>query len=128
MVFIAVKQLEQKLQKQEKVDIYGIYFDFASADLQAESDQKLDEIAAVMKANPNWKLNVGGHTDNIGGDASNMQLSKQRADAVKQALVTRYNISADRLATAGYGASRPVESNDTMEGRARNRRVELSRM
>src|SRR5579871_790132 len=123
----AAKQLEQKLAQQEKVRIYGIYFDFASAEIKPQSKPTLDEIAAVMNAHPDWKLNVGGHTDNIGGDAFNMQLSQQRADAVKQALVTQYKISAERLATAGYGASSPVETNDTMEGRARNRRVELSK-
>jgi outer membrane protein OmpA-like peptidoglycan-associated protein len=123
----AAKQLEQKLEQQEKVRIYGIYFDFASAEIKPQSKDVLDEIAAVMNAHPDWKLSVAGHTDNIGGDAFNMQLSQQRADAVKQALVTQYKISPERLTTAGYGASSPVETNDTMEGRARNRRVELSK-
>jgi len=123
----AAKQLEQKLEQQEKVRIYGIYFDFASAEIKPQSKPTLDEIAEVMNAHPDWKLNVGGHTDNIGGDAFNMQLSQQRADAVKNALVTQYKIAPERLTTAGYGASSPVEPNDTMEGRARNRRVELSK-
>jgi OOP family OmpA-OmpF porin len=70
---------------------------------------------------------VDGHTDNIGGDTFNLDLSQRRAAAVKQALATRYHIGPDRLSTAGFGATRPVESNDTMEGRARNRRVELVR-
>ncbi|HEX4179012.1 MAG TPA: OmpA family protein, partial [Rhizomicrobium sp.] len=70
---------------------------------------------------------VEGHTDNIGGDTYNLDLSKRRAAAVKNALVTRYHITADRLSTNGYGSSRPVETNDTLEGRARNRRVELTR-
>ena len=121
------KELEQKLEQQEKVRIYGIYFDFASAQIKPQSKPTLDEIAAVMNAHPDWKLNVGGHTDNIGGDSFNLQLSQQRAEAVKAALVSQYGISTDRLMTAGYGASSPVETNDTMEGRARNRRVELSK-
>jgi len=121
------KQLEQKLGQQEKVRIYGIYFDFASAEIKPQSKPTLDEIAEVMAAHPDWKLNVAGHTDNIGGDAFNLQLSQQRAEAVKTALVAQYKISADRLTTGGYGASSPVETNDTMEGRARNRRVELSK-
>ncbi len=121
------KELEQKLEQQEKVRIYGIYFDFASAQIKPQSKPTLDEIAAVMNAHPDWKLNVGGHTDNVGGDAFNLQLSQQRAEAVKATLVSQYGISADRLMTAGYGASSPVETNDTMEGRARNRRVELSK-
>ncbi len=121
------KELEQKLEQQEKVRIYGIYFDFASAQIKPQSKPTLDEIAAVMNAHPDWKLNVGGHTDNIGGDAFNQQLSQQRAESVKATLVSQYGISAERLMTAGYGASSPVETNDTMEGRARNRRVELSK-
>jgi outer membrane protein OmpA-like peptidoglycan-associated protein len=63
----------------------------------------------------------------VGGDSYNLDLSKRRAAAVKQALVGQYNITADRLLTGGFGASRPVETNDTLEGRARNRRVELVR-
>jgi outer membrane protein OmpA-like peptidoglycan-associated protein len=123
----AAKQLEEKLANQEKVQIYGIYFDFASAKIKPQSKPTLDEIADVMKTNPDWKLNVDGHTDNIGGDAFNLDLSQKRAAAVKSVLVEQYHIAPERLTTAGYGASRPVESNDTMEGRARNRRVELSR-
>jgi outer membrane protein OmpA-like peptidoglycan-associated protein len=80
-----------------------------------------------MTDNPDWKLTVEGHTDNIGGDPYNLDLSKRRAAAVKEALVTRFHIAPDRLANDGYGASRPVETNDTLEGRARNRRVELTR-
>jgi OOP family OmpA-OmpF porin len=80
-----------------------------------------------MKLHPDWKLNVAGHTDNVGGDAFNLDLSKKRSAAVKEALVSQYRISADRLITAGYGASSPVETNETLEGRARNRRVELSK-
>ncbi len=80
-----------------------------------------------MTDNPDWKLRVDGHTDNIGGDAHNLDLSKRRAASVKSALVERYHISADRLTTNGFGASSPIDRNDTLEGRARNRRVELSR-
>ena len=77
--------------------------------------------------NPAWKLSVEGHTDNVGGDAYNLDLSNRRAAAVKQALVERLQVAADRLTTTGFGASRPRETNDTLEGRARNRRVELVR-
>jgi outer membrane protein OmpA-like peptidoglycan-associated protein len=121
------KDLEQKLEKKEKVQIYGIYFDFASARIKPESKPTLDEIAGVMKAHPDWKLNVDGHTDNVGTDDTNLQLSRQRAASVKDTLVNDYHLAVERLDTSGYGASRPVETNTTMEGRARNRRVELSR-
>jgi len=120
-------KMEQDLEEKKKVEIYGIYFDFASDRLKPESTPVLDEIAQVMEKHPDWKLSVGGHTDNIGGDAYNLDLSKRRAAAVKQALVTRYHIAPDRLTTDGYGASHPVDTNDTLEGRARNRRVELMR-
>ncbi len=87
----------------------------------------LKEIADVMAKNPAWKLSVEGHTDNIGGAASNQDLSARRAAAVRQALVGGHHVAADRLTPAGFGASRPKETNDTLEGRARNRRVELVR-
>ncbi len=119
--------LEQQLTQQKRAVTYGIYFDFAKATLKPESEPVLKEIAQAMKDNPDWKLTVEGHTDNIGGDAYNLDLSKRRALAVKEALVAQYNIAPDRLANDGFGASRPVESNDTLEGRARNRRVELVR-
>jgi len=121
------RQLEQKLQEQQKVQIYGIYFDFASAQIKPESKPTLDEIAEVMKLHPDWKLNVAGHTDNVGGDAFNLELSRKRSAAVKEALISRYKVAPEHLITSGYGASSPVETNETMEGRARNRRVELSK-
>ena len=120
-------QLEQQLAVDKKVDVYGIYFDFASDRLRPESAPVLAEIAGVLVKNSNWKLNINGHTDNVGGDASNLTLSRLRAAAVKSALVERYQIAADRLSTGGFGASQPQAKNDTPEGRARNRRVELIR-
>lgn len=123
----APDKLEQDLQGKKKVEIYGIYFNFGSDQLKAESTPVLEEIARVMQAHPEWKLSVSGHTDNIGGDVYNLDLSKRRTAAVKQALVTQYSIAPERLATDGYGASRPVDTNETLEGRARNRRVELVR-
>jgi outer membrane protein OmpA-like peptidoglycan-associated protein len=119
--------IEQQLKEKKKVDIYGIYFDFASDHLKPESTPVLDEIAGVLKDNPEWKLTVSGHTDNVGGDPYNLDLSQRRAAAVKLALVTRYHITPERLSTDGFGATRPVDTNDTLSGRARNRRVELTR-
>jgi outer membrane protein OmpA-like peptidoglycan-associated protein len=121
------QQIAQQLATSGRAQIYGIYFDFASDALRPESDAVLKEISQVLGEHPDWKLGVEGHTDNIGGDAFNLDLSQRRAAAVKQALVTRYHIAAERLSPAGFGAARPVESNNTMEGRARNRRVELVR-
>jgi outer membrane protein OmpA-like peptidoglycan-associated protein len=120
-------QIEQQLAEKKPVQIYGIYFDFASAIVRPESEVVLSEIADILQRKPDWTLNVDGHTDNIGGVAFNQQLSEQRAAAVKDALVTRYHIAPNRLLTRGYGLTRPVENNDTLAGRARNRRVELIR-
>lgn len=119
--------IEQSLAKTGRVDVYGIYFSFNSDKIRPESEGVLKEIADVMQKHPDWKLNVGGHTDNIGGNAFNMDLSNRRAAAVKKALVERYHISPARLATAGHGASQPKATNATLEGRALNRRVELIR-
>lgn len=120
-------QMEQTLAEKKPVEIYGIYFDFNSAVIKPESETVLKQIADVMQRNPEWKLSVGGHTDNIGDGSFNAGLSQRRAAAVKSALVTRYGIAADRLSTSGYGASQPIADNKTLEGRARNRRVELQR-
>src|ERR1700688_1119810 len=123
----APNAIEQQLKEKKKVDIYAIYFDFASDHLKPESTPVLEEIAGVLKDNPDWNLTVNGHTDNVGGDPYNLDLSKRRAAAVKQALITQYHITPERLSTDGFGASRPVDTNDTLAGRARNRRVELTR-
>ena len=121
-------QLEQQLEKNRRADVYSIYFSFNSDAIRDESEPTLKEIAAVMRKHPDWKLTVNGHTDNVAGDAYNLALSQRRSAAVKNALVTRYKIDPARLGTAGYGKSQPKETNDTIEGRARNRRVELVRM
>src|SRR5262249_51059941 len=104
-----------------------IYFDFNSDALREESEPTLQEIAEIMRRHPDWKLSIAGHTDSIGGDTPNTDLSKRRSAAVKNALVSRIGVNTGRLTTTGYGRSRPVDTNDTAEGRARNRRVELMR-
>lgn len=119
--------IEQTLANKKPVEIYGIYFDFNSSTIKPESQAVLQQISGIMQKNPTWKLSIAGHTDNIGDNSFNQGLSERRAAAVKDALVTQYKIGADRLTTSGFGASRPIETNATMEGRARNRRVELQR-
>jgi outer membrane protein OmpA-like peptidoglycan-associated protein len=121
------KSMEAKLAEKEPVEIYGIYFDFNSAVIKPESEVVLKQISDVMHKNPAWKLSVAGHTDNIGGDDFNQKLSEARSAAVKKALVTEYKIAPERLTTSGFGASRPIADNAKVEGRARNRRVELQR-
>jgi outer membrane protein OmpA-like peptidoglycan-associated protein len=119
--------IEEKLKRASRVELHGIYFDFGKATIRPESEPVLRDIASALSRNPRWTLNIEGHTDNVGGDALNLDLSRRRADAVKQALVDRHRVSAASLTTAGVGASRPNASNDTLSGRARNRRVELVR-
>jgi len=122
------KGLEGRLRDNETVDVYGIYFDFNSDRIRKESEPVLQEIGDIMRRHPGWGLNINGHTDNIGGDgAANLDLSRRRSEAVKKALMTRFSIAADRFSSSGSGASSPKDTNDTPEGRARNRRVELSR-
>ena len=120
------KNMESALAARKPVDVYGIYFAYNSAEIRPQSDSTLDAIAAMMKRDPTWKLTVTGHTDNVGGAASNLALSQRRSASVKAALVAR-GIEAGRLATGGSGASAPKATNATLVGRAQNRRVELSR-
>jgi outer membrane protein OmpA-like peptidoglycan-associated protein len=118
--------LERELSENRRTALYGIYFDFNSATIKPQSQPVLREIVEVMKREPSWTLKVEGHTDNVGGDKKNLDLSARRAAAVKAALVA-LGVPANRLDTGGYGASVPRETNATLAGRARNRRVELSR-
>lgn len=103
----------------------GILFDTGKADVKPESAAALTQVAQMLTDHPAWKLYVVGHTDNVGGPASNMDLSKRRAEAVVQTLVTQYHVAAVRLGSFGAGPYAPVASNDTDEGRTQNRRVEI---
>jgi OmpA-OmpF porin, OOP family len=105
--------------------VYGIYFDSGKADIKAESDAAISQISELLKKTMALKLYVVGHTDNVGNIESNMKLSKDRADAVVNSLVTKYGIQSDRLKAFGVASLSPVATNDTEEGRAKNRRVEL---
>jgi outer membrane protein OmpA-like peptidoglycan-associated protein len=107
------------------MDIYGINFDFDKDVVLPSSAPTLSEIAALLRANPDLKLSIVGHTDGKGGADYNLGLSQRRAANVVRALTERYEIGANRLTSAGRGASAPVASNDTEDGRAKNRRVEL---
>jgi outer membrane protein OmpA-like peptidoglycan-associated protein len=118
---------ERTLAETGAVDIYSIHFTFGSDTIRDESESTLKEIAEVLRRHPDWKVLINGHTDGVGTPEDNVDLSKRRAAAVKTALVTRHAIDANRLATWGLGEAYPKAGNDTLEGRARNRRVELKR-
>jgi OmpA-OmpF porin, OOP family len=107
------------------VAVYGIYFDTDKSELKPESKPALEEIAKLLAQNPGFKLKVVGHTDMTGSLDANMKLSQARAEAVVQALVTRNGVAPSRLKGYGVGPLSPVATNDTDEGRAKNRRVEL---
>jgi outer membrane protein OmpA-like peptidoglycan-associated protein len=122
-----ILKLERALRDQRRAVVYDLFFDFNSEKVRAESEPTLREIAEVLRRNPDWALSIEGHTDNVASDQYNLELSSRRAAAVKAALGTRFGIAAARLTTAGFGESSPRDRNDTLEGRARNRRVELVR-
>lgn len=102
----------------------NIFFDFNKAELKDESKVELDKVVAFLKKNPSLRIEIGGHTDNVGGKAYNVQLSEKRAASVS-AYVTSHGISADRLTNKGYGDSLPVADNNSDAGRAQNRRTEF---
>jgi OmpA-OmpF porin, OOP family len=107
------------------VSIYGIYFDTGKSEIKPESDAAISEIAKLLKNNAALKLYVVGHTDSAGSFDSNMKLSKDRAEAVAKALTVKYGIASERLKSHGVASLSPVASNDTDDGKQKNRRVEL---
>jgi outer membrane protein OmpA-like peptidoglycan-associated protein len=107
------------------VSIYGIYFDTGKSEIKPESDAAISEIAKLLKNNGSLNVYVVGHTDNAGSFDSNMKLSKDRADAVSKILTDKYGIAAARLKPYGVSSLSPITSNDTEDGKAKNRRVEL---
>lgn len=127
ITFPVEKGIQKEIAKSGCAAVYGIYFDFNSAAVRPESEPALKEIADAIKSNPDWNLRIEGHTDNVGGDAYNLTLSNRRAAAAKQALSAQYHIDPGRVTSQGFGASRPKAPNDTPEGRALNRRVEVCR-
>jgi len=125
LVTVNAASLANDINRTGHASVYGIYFDTQKADVKPESDATLAEISKLLQQEGGLKLYVVGHTDNLGTLASNMDLSKRRGDAVVNVLTTKYNISAARLSAQGDGPTAPVASNDSEDGRAKNRRVEL---
>lgn len=120
-----VQDLElQPLQKGSRVVLNNIFFDFDKATLRRESQPELNRLVKMLRENPRLRLRIGGHTDNKGSDEYNQKLSENRAQAVVAYLVSK-GIAADRLEAKGYGESVPVATNETSEGRQRNRRTEF---
>lgn len=108
----------------KKIVLRGVNFDFDKATIRPDAARILDEAVATLKAEPDVEVLIVGHTDSVGSEAYNLRLSQRRAQAVRDYLV-KHGVSAARLRVKGVGESQPVASNDTAEGRAQNRRVEL---
>ncbi|HTY08338.1 MAG TPA: OmpA family protein [Candidatus Edwardsbacteria bacterium] len=107
------------------VAVYGIYFDTGKAAIKPESDAALNEVAKMLRNNSGLAVYVVGHTDNTGSFEANITLSQERAEAVVARLSDKFGIGPDRMKARGVASLAPVASNDSEEGRAKNRRVEL---
>jgi OOP family OmpA-OmpF porin len=124
-VVASAELFQSGLKASGHVEIPGIYFDTGKSVLKPESAAAVAEIAKLLKADPALKVYVVGHTDNVASLDLNTKLSQDRAETLAQALVTKHDIAADRLVARGVGPLAPVANNDSEEGRAKNRRVEL---
>jgi len=125
MTFVNAGEMSRSLADSGKIALYGIYFDTDKDSLRPDSQATLQEIANLLTANRGLKVSVVGHTDNQGKPDYNLDLSRRRAAAVVHELTSKYGVAADRLSSFGCGFYAPVASNDTEDGKAKNRRVEL---
>ncbi len=117
-------EIEEKVKQLFQKALQGIRFETGKAIIKPESFPIIDAIAKVMSEHPDYKLIIGGHTDNVGDDDMNYTLSKDRAAAVSNYLITK-GVSPMRVSSDGFGETKPVDTNDSEKGRARNRRVEF---
>jgi OOP family OmpA-OmpF porin len=125
MAFVNADDMKQSIQDTGKVALYGLYFDTDKDTVKSESQPTLAEIGKLMKSNPSLRLHVVGHTDNQGKAEYNLDLSRRRAASVVGELTSNYGVAANRVDAFGCGIYSPVASNQTDDGRAKNRRVEL---
>ena len=116
--------IADELNKSGRMALYGIHFETGKATILPDSESVLTEIAKMLQQNPDAKVSVEGHTDNVGSATANQTLSEKRAQAVV-AWLTVHGIDASRLKAKGWGSSKPVDGNTTEDGQAKNRRVEL---
>jgi outer membrane protein OmpA-like peptidoglycan-associated protein len=125
LVKVDVAYLKSELERTGHVALYGIYFDTDKSEIKAESNNALTAIADLLKQNAGWNLYVVGHTDMTGELDHNMKLSDARAKSVVTELTAKHGVAANRLTGYGVGPLAPVAGNDTEDGKAKNRRVEL---
>jgi outer membrane protein OmpA-like peptidoglycan-associated protein len=107
------------------ISAHGFYFPSSGAEIIAQNFELLNKIVSAVKQFPGSRLEISGHTDSTGNEVKNLPLSRKRAENIAKFLVDVGNIQSDDIVTRGYGESRPVASNETVEGRDQNRRIEL---
>jgi OOP family OmpA-OmpF porin len=117
----------QQINQTGRVSVYGINFDTGKSTIRPDSEPALNELVKLLQANSSWAMVVAGHTDNVGAQAANLALSRERAQSVISWL-SGHGVPAGRLVPAGFGDSRPVAGNQDEEGRQKNRRVDLVRL
>ena len=103
----------------------NVYFNENKTNIDPVAAKALDADGAILKDNPNLRVEIGGHTDAVGSEAARQKISEKRAESVKKYLMDKFNISGDRMTTKGYGSQKPIADNKSKEGRAKNRRVEF---
>ncbi len=126
-LIFSADQMKRTLDSLGTISIYGINFDTAKDRLKQGAEKVLTEIVKLMKNFPELKIEIQGHTDNVGSANYNLNLSNKRANTVKDYLLL-FGVEKERMTSKGYGLTKPIASNDTEEGRAKNRRVELMKL
>jgi outer membrane protein OmpA-like peptidoglycan-associated protein len=114
----------QQINQSGRVSLYGINFDTGKSTIRPDSEAALNEVVKLLQGNPSWAMMVAGHTDNVGTRATNLALSRQRAQSVISWL-SAHSVEEARLVPAGFGDTRPIAENNDEEGRQKNRRVDL---
>ena len=125
MIFVNADEMKKAMRDSGKVVLYGLYFDTDKDNLRTDSEPTLKEIAKLLRNEPSLRVRVVGHTDNQGKSDYNLDLSRRRAANVVRELTGKHGVDAARLDSFGCGLYAPVASNESEEGRAKNRRVEL---
>ncbi len=125
-----VVETPQKIEARErfcnKPSVVSVLFDTNKADIKSQYTADLNKLGEFLKEFPKAKGEISGHTDNVGGDKFNLKLSQRRADSVKSYIGKNFSIAPERITTMGYGESKPIASNKTKEGKAKNRRIEAN--
>jgi OOP family OmpA-OmpF porin len=122
------KTLKQQLDEAGRIVTHGILFDSDSDKIKGESYKTLADIGALLTDNPALRLSIEGHTDSDGADDYNLTLSQKRSESVRTYLINNFKVDGSRLESKGWGESKPIDTNNTPEGKANNRRVELVKL